>query len=261
MNLLNKIFDNGRRDKLNIYFTAGFPGLNNTGSIMLALQKHGADILELGMPYSDPVADGPIIQQSNAIALKNGMSIPILFEQLNEVKGLINIPVILMGYLNPVMQYGIEAFCADAETAGISGIIIPDLPMYEYEKLYKHIFKKHGLAMIFLISPETSDERIKKADKLSSGFLYAVSSSSTTGEKEMGEAQLTWYDRIKKMTLKNPVLVGFGIKTKNDFDMACNYTSGAIVGSAFINALHHTNDIDNTVADFITTIKDVNYRP
>jgi tryptophan synthase alpha chain len=259
MNLLEKIFADGSRDKLNIYFTAGYPGLNNTGTIMLALQEHGADIMEIGMPYSDPVADGPIIQQSNAIALKNGMTIQLLFEQLAEVKEQMHIPVILMGYLNPVLQYGLEAFCEDAAAAGVSGVIIPDLPMYEYEKLYQPIFKKHGLAMIFLISPETSVERIKKADKLSRGFLYAVSSSSTTGEKEMGLEQQAWYERLRNTNIKNPVMIGFGIKEKKDFFLACNYASGAIVGSAFIKALHNTNDIDKTVREFIRTIRVVNY--
>lgn len=255
MNLLEKIFVDGSKSKLNIYFTAGYPGLNNTGTIMLELQQHGADIMEIGMPYSDPVADGPVIQQSNAIALKNGMTIKLLFEQLAEVKEKIHIPVILMGYLNPVLQYGIKAFCKNAEAAGVSGIIIPDLPMYEYEKQYQTIFKKHNLAMIFLVSPETSDERIKKADNLSNGFLYAVSSSSTTGEKEMGDAQHEWFKRIKKMTLKNPVLIGFGIKEKKDFELACEYASGAIVGSAFIKALAKTNNLEKTVGDFIKIYK------
>ncbi|MEO6404458.1 MAG: tryptophan synthase subunit alpha [Ferruginibacter sp.] len=258
MNRLHKIFANGAGNKLNIYFTAGYPALNDTGAIMLALQKEGADIIEIGMPYSDPVADGPIIQESNAIALKNGMHMQLLFEQLHEVKEGINIPVILMGYLNPVLQYGIEAFCLDAESAGVSGLIIPDLPMYEYEKFYKEIFKKHHLSMIFLISPETSDARIEKADKLSDGFLYAVSSSSTTGEKEMGVATLEWYKRVQRMKLRNPVLIGFGIKEKKDFELACSYSKGAIIGSAFIKALANKDPMKNTIHNFVSSIKDVN---
>lgn len=258
MNRLDEIFIDGRGNKLNIYFTAGYPDRDSLKIILPALQEYGADMVEIGMPYSDPVADGPVIQNSNAIALQNGMSMSLLFEQLNQIKSSIHIPVILMGYLNPVMQYGIERFCADAESAGVSGVIIPDLPMYEYEKHYQELFIKHSLHVIFLISPETSAERIKKADKLSKGFLYAVSSTSTTGEKEGDEAQQEWYERIKKMNLKNKVLIGFGIKDQTSFENACNYAGGAIIGSAFIKALNQRNDLKKVTREFVQSIKVVN---
>ena len=259
MNKLDKVFTGGSKNKLNVFFTAGYPQLESMGEIILALQKYGTDIIEIGMPYSDPIADGPIIQHSNSIALKNGMNMQILLAQLNEIKNLVNVPLVLMGYLNPVLQYGIEKFCSDAAQAGVSAVIIPDLPMFEYEKYYKAMFEKFKLHFIFLISPETSPARIKKADKLSRGFLYAVSSTSTTGEKTMGKERINWYERIKKLKLKNPVLVGFGIKEKKDFDMACLYADGAIIGTAFISALQHATNLDGSTRKFIENIKDVNY--
>jgi len=254
MNKLDKTFSSGKKNILNIYCTAGFPLLESTTEVMLSLQRHGADIIELGIPYSDPVADGPVIQQSNMHALNNGISIQKIFSQLNEIKEQLHIPVILMGYLNPVLQYGLENFCRDAAAHGVSGIILPDLPMYEYEHLYKPLFKKYGLHFIFLISPQTSDERIHLADKLSNGFLYAVSSSATTGKETDFEHQKTYFKKIKHLSLKNPVLIGFGIKDKTTFDIACKYASGAIIGSAYIKALQETNDIDSTTSSFIQNI-------
>jgi len=254
MNKLDKTFSSGKKNILNIYCTAGFPSLESTTEVMLSLQRHGADIIELGIPYSDPVADGPVIQQSNMHALNNGISIQKIFSQLNEIKEQLHIPVILMGYLNPVLQYGLENFCRDAAAHGVSGIILPDLPMYEYEHLYKPLFKKYGLHFIFLISPQTSDERIHLADKLSNGFLYAVSSSATTGKETDFEHQETYFKKIKHLNLKNPVLIGFGIKDKTTFDIACKYASGAIIGSAYIKALQETNDIDSTTSSFIQNI-------
>jgi tryptophan synthase alpha chain len=222
---------------------------------MLSLQESGADIIELGIPYSDPIADGPVIQQSNMQALANGISIKKIFSQLQNVKDQLHIPVILMGYLNPVMQYGLENFCTDAAAAGVSGIILPDLPMYEYEHFYKKVFEDNGLHCIFLISPQTSPERIKKADELSRGFLYAVSSSATTGKQTDFAAQESYFKKIKKMKLKNPVLIGFGIKDKPTFDMACEYASGAIIGSAYIKALENAEDIAGSTARFIQHIR------
>lgn len=255
MNKLDKIFKQKQHNILNIFCTAGFPAKDSLFQVLPALQQHGADIIEVGIPYSDPIADGPVIQQSNMQALANGMTIELLFEQLNHLKEKMNIPVILMGYLNPVLQYGIERFCQDAASAGISGIILPDLPMHEYEHLYKPLFKKHNLHFIFLISPQTSEERIKKADKLSSGFLYAVSSSATTGSDNVSGNQEVYFNKIKNMKLINPILIGFGIKDKYSFDTANKYAAGAIIGSAFIKAIAHSSDINRDTALFIQGIK------
>lgn len=255
MNKLDKTFAARKTNILNMYCTAGYPNLDSTETIMLALQENGADIIELGIPYSDPIADGPVIQQSNMQALANGISIKKIFSQLQNLKERLHIPVILMGYLNPVMQYGIENFCMDAAAAGVSGIILPDLPMYEFEHFYKAVFDKYGLYCIFLISPQTSVERIKKADELSRGFLYAVSSSATTGKQTDFTAQETYFKKIKNMRLKNPVLIGFGIKDKDTFNLASSYAAGAIIGSAYIKALENRGDIAESTARFIQNIR------
>ena len=266
-NRLTRLFAQKKTGVLNMYCTAGYPQLNSTVEVITALQNNGADIIELGIPYSDPIADGPIIQQSNMQALQNGMNIPLLFEQLKNIRDSIQTPLILMGYLNPVLQFGIEKFCEAASKAGVDGIILPDLPMYEFETEYGQYFKKHDLHFIFLITPETGEERIRQIDKLSSGFIYAVSSSSTTGnDKQLTEscgqtddktvnAQESYFKKLQAMKLLNPVLVGFGIKDKKTFDAACTYTNGAIIGSAYINALKDTEDIDRTTKDFIKGIK------
>lgn len=253
-NRLTILFDQKKTAVLNIYCTAGYPQLNSTIEVIEALQNAGADIIELGIPYSDPIADGPIIQQSNMQALANGMSIPLLFEQLKNVRSNIHLPIILMGYLNPVLQYGIERFCDDAAKVGVDGIILPDLPMHEFETEYRQYFKKHDLKFIFLVTPETSEERIRKIDELSNGFIYAVSSSSTTGLTKPIEAQETYFKKLQDMNLVNPVLVGFGIKDKNTFDAACKYTNGAIIGSAYITVLKNTVHIGQTTKDFINTV-------
>jgi tryptophan synthase alpha chain len=255
MNKLDKTFSGAKKNILNMYCTAGYPRLDSTGPVMLALQESGADIIELGIPYSDPIADGPVIQQSNMQALANGISIKKIFSQLRDIKEQLHTPVILMGYLNPVMQYGIEQFCMDAAAAGVSGIILPDLPMYEFEHFYKKIFGDNGLHCIFLISPQTSPDRIKKADKLSRGFLYAVSSSATTGKQTDFNVQESYFKKIKKLKLNNPVLIGFGVKDKATFDMACAYANGAIIGSAYIKALENAQDIAAATSNFIKTIR------
>ncbi|MGB4844773.1 MAG: tryptophan synthase subunit alpha [Ferruginibacter sp.] len=254
-NRLTKLFEDKKSSVLNIYCTAGYPRLESTGEVIDALQKKGADIIELGIPYSDPIADGPVIQQSNMIALENGMSIPVLFQQLKKIKDTVYVPVILMGYMNPVLQYGIEQFCEDAAAVAVSGIILPDLPMYEFETLYQQIFIKHNLKFIFLVTPETSEERIRQIDKLSSGFIYAVSSSSTTGKNKAIGDQASYFKKLQNMKLNNPVLVGFGIKDKNTFDAACAHTNGAIIGSAYIKAIKNSLNISEDTKEFINTVK------
>ena len=255
MSKLRELFKRKENRVLNIYCTAGYPQLNSTIEIMKALQENGADIIELGMPYSDPLADGPVIQQSSSVALANGMTIKKLFEQLKGFRKDISIPVVLMGYMNPVLQYGFEKFCADAATVGIDGLIVPDLPEHEFETEYGAIIKKHGLDFIFLITPETSEERIKKLDKLSTGFLYAVSSSSTTGsDKNMTDIR-SYLQKLKSLNLSNPVLVGFGIKDKTTFEAACANANGAIIGTAYIKALEESGNVADITRKFLETIR------
>lgn len=237
-----------------MYCTAGYPQLDSTAAVMSTLQENGADIIELGIPYSDPLADGPVIQQSGSTALANGMTIEILFSQLHNFRKSINIPVILMGYMNPVLQYGFERFCKQASELGIDALILPDLPEYEFETEYGPVIKRHGLDFIFLVTPETSEERIRKLDSLSTGFLYAVSSSSTTGtDKNMADVN-TYLQQLQGYNLINPVLVGFGIKDKETFDEACVHANGAIIGSAYIKALENTTDIKKSTKIFLQAI-------
>ena len=228
--------------------------MEDTLTVMAAFEKNGADMIELGMPYSDPLADGPVIQHSNAIALQNGMTIKKLFEQLKQLRKGISIPVLLMGYMNPILQYGFEKFCADASAVGVDGLILPDLPEYEYETEYGTIIKKYGLDFVFLVTPETSEERVKKLDALSSGFLYAVSSSSTTGRDQNMTEVKAYLQRIKSLKLKNPVLVGFGIKDKQTFEAACENANGAIIATAFIKALENDTDLERVTKKFLDEI-------
>ncbi len=274
MSRIKALFERKQERILNVYCTAGYPQLNSTVEVIRALQNAGADIIELGMPYSDPLADGPVIQASGAKALQNGMTISKLFDQLKDFRtssvgsvanatqrSVVNpplgdggIPVILMGYFNPLLQYGFEKFCEKAVEVGIDGLIIPDLPKYEFEQEYKPIIEKYGLDFIFLVTPETSEERIKKLDGLSSGFLYAVSSSSLTGSnKDFSQVEL-YLQRLQGMDLKNPVMVGFGIKDKTSFDSACKYASGAVIGTAYIKALENTKNIEETTKAFLEGI-------
>jgi tryptophan synthase alpha chain len=256
MNRLENLFQKKDQEILNVYCTAGYPQLHSTLEVMKALQENGADIIELGMPYSDPLADGPVIQQSSTIALTNGMTIKRLFEQLKDFREAISIPVLLMGYMNPVLQYGFESFCADAAAAGIDGLILPDLPEHEFETEYGSIMKKHGLDFVFLVTPETSEARTRKLDELSTGFLYAVSSSSTTGtDKKMVDVS-SFLKKLKGMSLKNPVLVGFGIKDKTTFKTACASANGAIIGTAYIKALANRGNISDITKDFLHSIRD-----
>jgi len=258
MSRLQNLFQRKQQQVLNVYCTAGYPKLDSTEEVILALQKHGADIIEIGMPYSDPLADGEVIQGSSAVALNNGMSIQTLCEHLDalqlSVPGEEGIPLRLMGYMNPVLQYGFEKFCATAAEVGVDGLIIPELSMFEFETEYGQIIKKFGLDFIFLVTPETSEARIRKIDELASGFIYAVSSSSTTGNNKDIADQSGYFKRLQQMKLRNPVLVGFGIKDKSTFDAACAYTNGAIIGSAYIKALGEGTNIEESTATFLKTV-------
>ncbi len=262
MNRIEQLFQNKSSNILSIYFTAGYPKVHDTVNVIEALEKGGADMAEIGMPFSDPLADGPVIQESSQTALENGMSISFLFEQLQEIRKSVSMPLILMGYLNPVMQYGMERFCRKVSQSGIDGIILPDLPVDIYEQEYKHIFEAEGVSKIFLITPETSDQRIKLIDKLGSGFTYLVSASSTTGAKEGFQSnQIDYFKRIQQMNLTNPSLIGFGISNHLAYRQACEYANGAIIGSAFIKHLsrlsgHYTEkELENRTAEFIGNIK------
>ena len=254
MSRINKLLETKKGRLLNVYCTAGFPELESTLTVMESLEANGADMIELGMPYSDPLADGPVIQASSTRALANGMTIAKLFDQLKDFRNQVHIPVILMGYMNPVLQYGFEKFCANAKAVGIDGLILPDLPVYEYETEYRAIIQKYELDFIFLVTPETSDDRIKKLDTLSSGFLYAVSSSSTTGKDKNMTDVSAYLKRLQNLELKNPVMVGFGIKDKNTFDAACSYANGAIIGTAYIKALEHSKDVAADTKQFLRTL-------
>ena len=253
MTRLQQLFARKTERVLNVYCTAGYPTLDSTVSVMQALQKHGSDLIELGMPYSDPLADGPVIQASSAQALVNGMTIEVLFEQLQHFRSTVTLPVVLMGYMNPVLQYGFEKFCAEAAAAGIDGLILPDLPVHEFDREYGAIIRRHNLDFIFLITPETSGERIAKLDERSSGFLYAVSSSSVTGGSKALDIE-SYGRRLQSLPLQNPVLVGFGIKDKASFDEACRYTNGAIIGSAYIKALENAVDVEEATEQFLKKI-------
>ena len=237
MSRIKELFTRKCKNVLNIYCTAGYPKLDSTIEVMKALQDSGADLIELGMPYSDPLADGPVIQASSGKALANGMTVATLFSQLQGFRSAIRVPVLLMGYMNPVLQYGFDQFCAAAAAAGVDGLILPDLPIYEFETEYGPVIKKYGLDFIFLVTPETSADRIRKVDSLSDAFLYAVSSSSTTGkDKDLNEQQ-AYFKRLEQMKLRNPVLVGFGIRDRESFEAACLHANGAIIGTAYIKAL------------------------
>ena len=254
MSRLSELFKNQNERVLNVYCTAGFPQLNSTLQVMESLQANGANIIELGMPYSDPLADGEVIQSSGNVALANGMTIDTLFEQLTNMRNAIHIPVVLMGYMNPILQYGFEAFCKKAKEVGVDGLILPDLPLYEFEHMYGKTIQDNNLDFVFLVTPETPEDRLRKLDSLSTGFLYAVSSSATTG-KDKDFTQVAMYlQKLQAMQLKNPVLVGFGIKDKETFNAVCAYSNGAIIGSAYINALSKGKDINETTAQFLNAV-------
>lgn len=256
MSRIKKLFKEKEREVLSVYFTAGFPALGSTMDILSALQNSGADIVELGMPFSDPLADGPVIQHSSEIALKNGMNMDVLFEQTKNMRENITMPVVLMGYLNPVLQYGMERFLKRAAENGFDALIIPDLPIREYGMEYQPLFEKHDIKNIFLVTPNTSEERVRKIDFLSDAFIYLVASNSTTGiQDNISAGQEEYFKRIAGYKLANPILAGFGISNSLAFERACVHTNGAIIGSAFIKALEKEENIENKVSHFVNEIR------
>ncbi|MEZ4856252.1 MAG: tryptophan synthase subunit alpha [Gelidibacter sp.] len=252
---MNRIHQKLKENKklLSIYFTAGYPNLNDTVSIIQNLEKSGVDMIEIGLPFSDPLADGPTIQASSTQALKNGMTTEVVFNQLKAIRKTVSIPLIIMGYFNPILQYGVEAFCKKCQEIGIDGLIIPDLPVDVYNQNYKSIFEKLSLINVFLITPQTSDERIHFIDSISNGFIYMVSSASVTGSQSgFGEEQTNYFKRIAAMNLKNPQIIGFGISDNKTFTQATQYAKGAIIGSAFIKYLSIKNV--ETISEFVTFV-------
>lgn len=257
MNRIDKLFEKEKNGVLSVYFTAGFPNLNDTVPVIQSLEKNGVKLIEIGIPFSDPMADGPVIQASGSKALENGMSLRILFNQLSTVRDSVQIPLVLMGYLNPIMQFGFDNFCAEAKRCGIDGVIIPDLPFEDYLENYKSIAEAHNVHIIMLITPETSDERIRLIDNHTGGFIYMVSTASVTGAKSsFGDENLAYFQRVNAMQLKNPRMIGFGISNKTTFDAACNNASGAIIGSKFVSLLQSEETIDGAVGKLIEAIKE-----
>lgn len=256
-NRIIELFNNKQSEILSIFFTAGFPNLNDTKTILESLEKSGVDLVEIGMPYSDPVADGETIQMSNKVALDNGMSVALLFEQLAEIRKTVSMPLILMGYLNPVEQFGVERFCKKAVEVGIDGLILPDLPINLYVEQYKPIFDKYNLSNVLLVTPQTSEERIRMIDDNTDGFIYMVSDNSITGKTADGisDNRLAYFNRINNLNLKNPTIMGFGIHDKATFQMACEHSKGAIIGSAFIRLLNEGKNLESDIEGFVKGIR------
>lgn len=253
---MNRINQKLLEDKklLSIYFTAGYPNLNDTCEVIQNLEKSGVDMIEIGLPFSDPLADGPTIQESSTRALKNGMTSEVLFDQLKDIRKKVEIPLLIMGYFNPILQYGVEKFCQQCASTGIDGLIIPDLPVDVFNERYRGIFEKYGLINVFLITPQTSEERIRFIDGISSGFIYMVSSASTTGAKNsLGSEQQKYFKRIDQFNLKTPQIVGFGISNRETFSKAVEFAKGAIIGSAFVKFL--TEKGVSQIEDFIKSVR------
>lgn len=256
MNRIDQLFTQKKEHILNIYFTAGFPHLEDTEKIILALDGAGVDIIEIGMPYSDPMADGPTIQESGSQALKNGMTLDVLFGQLATIREKTQVPLLFMGYLNQMMQYGVDRFLTACREVGVDGLIIPDLPIDIYEEELKEKIETSGLHIIFLITPQTSEARVQKIDALAKGFIYMVSNASITGAKSgISDTQIAYFQRIKDMKLINPTLIGFGISDHDTFSKACEYAQGAIVGSAFIKSIDGAEDLPQAIRDFVLKLR------
>ena len=256
MNRIKQLFETKQKDILSIYFTAGFPKIDDTVDVIKELEANGIDLIEIGIPFSDPMADGPTIQASGTVALKNGMTLSKLFEQLKDIRKEVSIPLILMGYLNPIMQYGFENFCKKCQEVGIDGTIIPDLPFNDYIKEYKPIADKYNVKVVMLITPETSDERIRFIDEHTDGFIYMVSSAATTGaQKSFDDQKQAYFKRINAMNLRNPRLIGFGISNKATLEAAQANASGAIIGSKFITLLQEAKNIKEAVAELKASLE------
>ena len=255
MNRINKLFEEKKDNILSIYFTAGYPNLNDTTEIIKTLDECGVDLIEIGMPFSDPIADGPVIQDSSNVAIDNGMNLNLLFEQLEDIRKITDIPIVLMGYVNPVYQFGYDNFIRNILKCDLDGLILPDLPLEDYKNNFKSVFDKENLSFIFLITPNTSEDRIKKIDNNSNGFVYMVSSSSTTGKKSsFDNKQIDYFQKIRSLSLKNPTVIGFGISDKESFTQACKYSNGAIIGSKFIQSLSKSN-IKESIRSFVYSIR------
>lgn len=255
MNRIDKLFQEKKNNILSVYFTAGYPELDDTVKVIQSLEENGVDMLEIGVPFSDPMADGPVIQSSGSQALRNGMSLKVLFNQLSDVRQTVSIPIVLMSYLNPIIQFGFENYCREAAKCGVDGLIIPDLPFDEYLELYKSAAEEHGLHVIMLITPETSEERIRLIDRNTSGFIYMVSSASVTGAKDrFSDDNLAYFRGVNEMKLNNPRLIGFGISNKETFESACRNASGAIIGSKLISLLGSEESIDRAAKQLIISI-------
>lgn len=254
-NRLTQLFSSKKKNILNIYCTAGYPELNSTVDVLRALETAGVEIIELGIPFSDPLADGPVIQASGQRALENGITLKKIFEQVAEARQSITIPIVLMGYYNTILQFGSEAFCQACSQAGVDGVILPDLPIDVFDEFHREGFEQAGISPVFLITPQTSEERIRSIDALRPGFIYAVSSASTTGTKNSIDGSEEYLQRIQDMQLQSPVLTGFNIKDASTYQLACKYTTGAIIGSAFIKALDES-DLKNSIHSFVKNIRD-----
>ncbi|MBO4369869.1 MAG: tryptophan synthase subunit alpha [Paludibacteraceae bacterium] len=256
MNRIDRLFASGKKDLLSVYFTAGYPHLNDTVDIIRTLSDEGVDMIEIGMPFSDPMADGPVIQHSSQVALENGISQKVLFEQLKDIRRYTDIPLVLMGYINPVLQFGFENLCKKAVEVGIDGFIIPDIPLDIYRKEFAPIVEKYGLRFTLLVTPETPETRVREIDAASSGFVYLVSSASTTGaQSAFNEQKQAYFKRIEAMGLRNPLMVGFGVSNKETFEAAAAHTRGCIVGSAFVKLLQESASIDEAVKTLVQRIR------
>ena len=256
MNRLQKLLNSKKQNILSIYFTAGYPKLDSTEEILYSLEKNGVDLVEIGIPFSDPLADGAVIQASSQQALQNGMNLELLLSQLEQIRPKTELPFVLMGYFNPIYQYGVEKLVKTCAESGVDALIIPDLPIDEYQEKYQAIFKKYGVSLIFLLTPQTNEKRLKLIDNLSTSFIYAVSSASTTGSKlDFDSNKINYFNKLKNAKLKHPFIIGFGISDNESFAKACEYANGAIIGSAFIKAINKSENLSEDVGAFIQKIR------